>query len=73
MYDIDGHINLPHDFTITAYKQRTIKVEWEHVVPAENFGRAFAEWREGHHQCVDVKGSPSRGGAVQRKLVENTG
>lgn len=68
MYDIDGHINLPHDFTITAYKQRTIKVEWEHVVPAENFGRAFAEWREGHHQCVDSKRKSFKGRRCAEKV-----
>jgi deoxyribonuclease-1 len=27
-----------------------------HVVPAENFGRAFAEWRDGHPDCQDKRG-----------------
>lgn len=30
---------------------RARRLEWEHVVPAENFGRSFAEWREGADQC----------------------
>ncbi len=37
------------------------RVEWEHVVPAETFGRTFAEWREGHPDCVDRHGKPFRG------------
>lgn len=31
--------------------KRAERLEWEHVVPAENFGRAFAEWREGGPLC----------------------
>jgi len=27
-------------------KSRSLKVEWEHVVPAENFGNPFKEWRD---------------------------
>lgn len=27
-------------------EKRAKRLEWEHVVPAENFGRAFAEWRD---------------------------
>ncbi len=26
-------------------------LNWEHVVPAENFGRSFVEWREGAPAC----------------------
>jgi deoxyribonuclease-1 len=32
--------------------KRARRLEWEHVVPAENFGRAFVEWREGSARCV---------------------
>jgi len=39
------------------YRPRTqhpgaLKLQWEHVVPAENFGRSFKEWREGDPKCV---------------------
>ena len=40
---------------------RAERIEWEHVVPAEAFGRAFAEWRQGHPECVDRHGKPFRG------------
>jgi deoxyribonuclease-1 len=36
------------------------RLQWEHIVPAEHFGRSFPEWREGHPACVDNKGPPSR-------------
>ncbi|WP_409439113.1 endonuclease [Psychromonas sp. GE-S-Ul-11] len=38
-----------------------MRVEWEHVVPAENFGRTFIEWREGDKQCVTSKGKAYKG------------
>ena len=31
--------------------KRAARLEWEHVVPAENFGRSFKEWREGSEKC----------------------
>lgn len=43
------------------YKKRAKKIEWEHVVPAENFGRAFVEWREGEIGCVTKKGKTFKG------------
>jgi len=38
------------------YKTRAKKIEWEHVVPAENFWRSFKEWRDWNPKCVDSKG-----------------
>ena len=43
------------------YKKRGKKIEWEHVVPAENFGRSFSEWRDGHPLCVTKKGKSFKG------------
>ena len=45
----------PNGFRSNKYKKRGGRVEWEHVVPAENFGRSFVEWREGHPECVTKK------------------
>ena len=48
---------IPSDgFQTTKYLKRSKKIEWEHVVPAENFGRAFSEWRDGHSDCITKKG-----------------
>lgn len=48
-------------FESKKYKKRAKRIEWEHVVPAENFGRNFSEWREGAPQCVNKKGKRYKG------------
>ena len=45
-FDSKKNVTLPKGFTTEKHEKRAHRVEWEHVVPAENFGRAFAEWRE---------------------------
>ena len=45
-----------HDESIRSHR-----LEWEHVVPAEAFGRSFVEWREGHEDCVDTSGKSYKG------------
>lgn len=64
-FDEKGNITPPPGFTATKHKARATRLEWEHVVPAENFGRTFAEWREGHPDCQDKRG-PFKG----RKCAE---
>jgi len=41
--------------------KRARRIEWEHVIPAENFGRQFACWREGDSQCVKSNGKAYKG------------
>ncbi|MBE0597579.1 MAG: endonuclease [Desulfuromonadales bacterium] len=41
--------------------ERAYRVEWEHIVPAQAFGQSFAEWRDGHPECVDSKGKSFKG------------
>lgn len=53
-------------FKSTKHKKRQKKIEWEHVVPAENFGRAFVEWREGNQACIK-KGKAYRGRRCAQK------
>lgn len=47
-------------------EKRANRLEWEHVVAAENFGRSFVEWREGVPQCVSKSGKHFKG----RKCAE---
>lgn len=61
-------ITFPEGFTSTKYKKRAKKVEWEHVVPAENFGRNFVEWREGDESCVNSKGKAFKGRRCAEKV-----
>ncbi|AXH14753.1 deoxyribonuclease [Malaciobacter mytili LMG 24559] len=41
--------------------ERARRIEWEHVIPAENFGRAFKCWNEGDEQCVKENGKKYKG------------
>ena len=65
-FDAKKRITLPDGFSAPKHAKRAQRVEWEHVVPAENFGRAFVEWREGADVCVDKKGKAFKG----RKCAE---
>lgn len=65
-FDAQNNVTLPPGFLVEKHAKRAEKIEWEHVVPAENFGRAFAEWREGDPQCVDNRGKAFKG----RKCAE---
>jgi deoxyribonuclease-1 len=55
-------------FTTTKYVKRSKKIEWEHVVPAENFGRTFSEWRDGDKQCTNNKGKAFKGRRCAEKV-----
>ena len=68
VFDKDNNITLPAGFVTFTHKQRAKKLEWEHVLPAEHFGRVFAEWREGNPECVDSKAKSFKG----RKCAEKT-
>jgi len=50
-FDEMKNITLPEGFLTPSHQGRARKMEWEHVVPAENFGRSFVEWRSGATQC----------------------
>jgi deoxyribonuclease-1 len=67
-FDINKKVTTPKGFTTTKYVKRAKKVEWEHVVPAENFGRTFSEWRDGEKKCINSKGKAFKG----RKCAEKT-
>ncbi len=67
-FDEKKNVTLPEGFHTDKYKNRLKRWEAEHVVPAENFGRTFSEWREGHPQCVDKHGKSFKG----RKCAEKT-
>lgn len=67
-FDKKKNVTLPEGFTAAKHGKRAGKVEWEHVVPAENFGQAFAEWREGDAQCVDNRGKAFKGRKCAEKV-----
>lgn len=67
-FDEQGYIELPEGFAANKYQNRTQKIEWEHVVPAENFGRAFADWRDGNSKCTDNSGKSFKGRKCAEKV-----
>jgi deoxyribonuclease-1 len=68
IFDAKKQVTPPKGFTTTKYVKRSEKVEWEHVVPAENFGRIFSEWRDGHKQCVNSKSKAFNGRKCAEKI-----
>lgn len=67
-FDEDKNVKLPVGFK-TSVHQKEFLVEWEHVVPAENFGRFFTEWREGSPRCIDNRGGRLKEENAQRKKM----
>ncbi|MGO2508699.1 MAG: endonuclease [Vibrio hibernica] len=61
---------LPSSFNDSLYVKRSQRIEFEHIVPAENFGRSFKEWREGDTQCVS-KGKPFKGRKCATKVSKD--
>lgn len=64
--------NVVHDPGYVSAKawDRANKLEWEHVVPAEAFGKSFREWREGDPGCVDGKGRSFKGRKCAEKVSD---
>lgn len=67
-FDAKKNVIPPDGFTTDKYIKRSRKIEWEHVVPAENFGRTFNEWREGDTQCINNKGKLFKGRKCAEKV-----
>jgi deoxyribonuclease-1 len=67
-FDSNNNILPPAGFVTDKHKKRAKRVEWEHVVPAENFGRSFTEWRGGHKKCVNSKGKSFKGRRCAEKI-----
>lgn len=61
-------VQLPENFYVKNNSKYTDKIEWEHVVPVENFGRTFEEWRTGSPLCVDKKGISYKGRRCAEKV-----
>lgn len=67
-FDEKKKVVLPQGFETEKHQKRATRVEWEHAVPAENFGRAFEEWRNGHPECVNNKGQSFKGRRCAEKV-----
>jgi deoxyribonuclease-1 len=67
-FDAKKNVIPPAGFITAKHKKRAKRIEWEHVVPAENFGRTFSEWRDGHPNCVSKKGKSFKGRKCASKM-----
>lgn len=67
-FDQQKKITPVKGFHTKKHVKRAKKVEWEHVVPAENFGRTFTEWRDGDPKCVNSKGKSYKGRRCAEKI-----
>lgn len=67
-YDAQGNVTLPDGFITPKHEKRADKIEWEHALPAENFGQTFAEWREGAPECVDNRSKAFKGRKCAEKV-----
>ena len=47
-------------------QRKSERMEWEHIVPAQNFGKTFTEWKDGHKNCTFGAGKKYKG----RKCAE---
>jgi len=70
-YEMDKSVNQPNGFHTDKHVKRSKRIEWEHVVPAEKFGRAFSEWRDGHAECVSSKGNAFKGRNCASKMNQD--
>jgi deoxyribonuclease-1 len=48
--------------------RRARRLEWDHIVPLDSFGYKFAEWRDGHPECLDTSGRPFKGRNCAEKV-----
>ena len=67
-YDAQGNVTLSEGFETPKHEKRADKIEWEHALPAENFGQTFVEWREGAPECVDNRSKAFKGRKCAEKV-----
>lgn len=67
-FDAKKYVDPPMGFESKKHVKRSKKIEWEHVVPAQNFGQAFSEWRDGDPKCVNRKGKHFKGRRCAEKV-----
>lgn len=60
-FTADRQVDYAHcKYEPRVFGDRAHRIEWEHIVPAEAFGRSDESWRKGAASCLD-HGRPFRG------------
>jgi len=57
-------------YTPRKNRDRANRIEWEHIVPAQAFGRSFKQWSEGDPACNSNQGKPYKGRRCAEKVSE---
>ena len=68
-FSADRQIANPNGYQPRKANRRARRIEWEHIVPAQAFGKSFTEWRDGHPLCVDGSGKSFKGRNCARKTA----
>lgn len=67
-FSTDRVVTPPPGFRSRSHRDRARRLEWEHVVPAAQFGRTFTAWREGDSRCRRRDGVLFRGRRCAEKV-----
>lgn len=59
-----------YDIAPEELQRKAERMEWEHIVPAQNFGKTFTEWQNGHKNCTFGKGAKYKGRACAEQENE---
>lgn len=54
-WDVVNQSSCWYQSSTKKMEKRGKTIEWEHIVPAENFGRNFKSWTQWDESCVDKK------------------
>lgn len=60
-----------YDISSEDLQRKAERMEWEHIVPAQNFGKTFPEWSKGHKNCVSGKGKAFKGRSCAEQESED--
>lgn len=67
-FSSESKVSPPEGFHSTAYRNRMTRLEWEHAVPAAQFGRTFSAWTGGDSRCRRHDGSLYKGRRCAEKI-----
>lgn len=67
-FSADRVVTPPPGFRSRSHRERARRLEWEHAVPAAQFGRTFTAWREGDSRCRRRDGIMFRGRSCAEKV-----
>ena len=68
-FDMNKSIDLKEcGYTIRKNESRAARVEFEHIVPASDFGNQLTAWTKGHPACVKSNGKKFKGRKCAEKV-----